>query len=488
MALSYIQRKSAVSSILWILGCGQGMTYYPVKKVYAGFNLGNTIWLLRKSEGFLCGDKNTFLDRFINDFQKYIIKHPQHADSVKKIYLQRKVKFSNFINTHLAQYDYSLASNKVLWLDYQKTFKGYQEVYPYSEPLAIAIGNLSDRIKGEFLKKGLSHNQCEKLILPTELSFIQKEQLEFFKIAIDNKGKGISNTTLKKIQKHHDDYTWLPYDYGVTAYSLDYFINQLKVILEKDNSEIIKKYQALKNYSQNLKKEQRVIIKKFKINFQQESLINIIKIAFYLVDSKKELFTRCHWFAERLFLEISQRLNLPLHLTRYLLPDEVADSLINHKKINFKKLQSRYDNCVLTIKNNGAVNILEGRKAEIIINNFVEDRNRLIAENDLKGRVANPGTAKGLARVIMDARECDTFKHGEILITAMTSPDYILAARRAAAIITDEGGITCHAAIISRELGIPCIIGTRNATKVLHDGDLIEVNANQGTVEIVSKA
>jgi pyruvate,water dikinase len=65
----------------------------------------------------------------------------------------------------------------------------------------------------------------------------------------------------------------------------------------------------------------------------------------------------------------------------------------------------------------------------------------------------------------------------------MTSPDYMLAARKAAAIITDEGGITCHAAIIARELGIPCIIGTKIGTKVLHDGDLVEVNANHGWVK-----
>ncbi len=62
MKLYYIQRKSSVSSILWLLGCGLGMTYYPVKKVYAGHDLGNTIWLSRKEEGYLCGDKSTHID------------------------------------------------------------------------------------------------------------------------------------------------------------------------------------------------------------------------------------------------------------------------------------------------------------------------------------------------------------------------------------------------------------------------------------------
>ena len=64
----------------------------------------------------------------------------------------------------------------------------------------------------------------------------------------------------------------------------------------------------------------------------------------------------------------------------------------------------------------------------------------------------------------------------------MTRPDYIAGMKKAAAIVTNEGGITCHAAIVSRELGIPCIIGTKIATQVFKDGDLVEVNANHGWV------
>ena len=67
----------------------------------------------------------------------------------------------------------------------------------------------------------------------------------------------------------------------------------------------------------------------------------------------------------------------------------------------------------------------------------------------------------------------------------MTSPDYVPAMKRAAAIVTDEGGLLSHAAIISRELGKPCIVGTKVATKVLKDGYLIEVNANDGTIKIL---
>ena len=67
----------------------------------------------------------------------------------------------------------------------------------------------------------------------------------------------------------------------------------------------------------------------------------------------------------------------------------------------------------------------------------------------------------------------------------MTFPSFVVAMKKASAFVTDEGGITCHAAIIARELKKPCIIGTKNATQVLHDGDLVEVDANKGIVKII---
>ena len=70
----------------------------------------------------------------------------------------------------------------------------------------------------------------------------------------------------------------------------------------------------------------------------------------------------------------------------------------------------------------------------------------------------------------------------------MTRPEFMPLAKKALAIVTDEGGITSHAAVISRELGIPCIVGTKLATQVLHNGDLVEIDANRGMVKILKRA
>ncbi|MEM4372659.1 MAG: pyruvate, water dikinase, partial [Metallosphaera sp.] len=100
----------------------------------------------------------------------------------------------------------------------------------------------------------------------------------------------------------------------------------------------------------------------------------------------------------------------------------------------------------------------------------------------VKGLAASPGIASGKARVLMDVKESKDFQKGEILVTRMTDPDWVPVMKIASAIVTDEGGITSHAAIVSRELGIPAIVGAKDATKVLETGQEITVDATRGVV------
>ncbi len=100
----------------------------------------------------------------------------------------------------------------------------------------------------------------------------------------------------------------------------------------------------------------------------------------------------------------------------------------------------------------------------------------------LHGLGGAPGSAGGAARVLVSLADAASLGEGEVMVTHMTSPDWLPLMRRAAAIVTDSGGMTCHAAIVSRELGIPCVVGTGEATRVLRDGELITVDATRGVV------
>lgn len=108
-----------------------------------------------------------------------------------------------------------------------------------------------------------------------------------------------------------------------------------------------------------------------------------------------------------------------------------------------------------------------------------------VSGEPIKGQIACRGKVTGTVRIIVDPKEDKGFQIGDILVTSMTRPEFVPLMKKAGAVVTNEGGITCHAAIVSRELKIPCIIGTKIAMQVLKDGDLVEVDADNGIVTIL---
>jgi pyruvate,water dikinase len=111
-----------------------------------------------------------------------------------------------------------------------------------------------------------------------------------------------------------------------------------------------------------------------------------------------------------------------------------------------------------------------------------EEKVEKAGEALLTGLPASHGVISGKVQIVANVDELGKVHEGEIMVTKMTDPDFVPAMKRASAIVTDEGGMTSHAAIVSREMGIPCIVGTEKATKLLKDGDIITVDATKGKV------
>lgn len=130
---------------------------------------------------------------------------------------------------------------------------------------------------------------------------------------------------------------------------------------------------------------------------------------------------------------------------------------------------------------NGRRLVLAGAEALRLMTPFYETQTR----REFQGVVASRGKATGKVRVVVQQKDFGHFTEGEVLVTTMTRPEFVPLMQRAAAIVTDEGGLTSHAAIVSRELQKPCIVGTKNATHVLKDGDMVEVDADRGIVRLL---
>ena len=134
---------------------------------------------------------------------------------------------------------------------------------------------------------------------------------------------------------------------------------------------------------------------------------------------------------------------------------------------------------------------IEGRQVYIVQSRAVTTFKKKIAEAKpaleegrilLKGETASAGAYTGAVKIVKDPSELNKVLKGDVMVTRMTTPDMVPAMQRAGAIVTDEGGMTCHAAIVSREMGTPCIVGTEHATEVLKDNEIITVNASRGIV------
>ena len=152
---------------------------------------------------------------------------------------------------------------------------------------------------------------------------------------------------------------------------------------------------------------------------------------------------------------------------------------INNNIPSKDELNERIKNHAL-ISDEKGIYCVSGKESEKI-KEFLTEKIKKV--NEFKGQIASKGLVKGKVILIFNRKDCSKIEKGDILVTSMTTPEMVPAMEKASAFVTDEGGITCHAAIISREMKKPCIIGTKISTQILNTGDIVEVNANKGVVK-----
>lgn len=167
----------------------------------------------------------------------------------------------------------------------------------------------------------------------------------------------------------------------------------------------------------------------------------------------------------------------------YLSHDEILDLAKGKNKYQKALIAKRQDVCIIFSKTISKYFISEDKNLIKQFENKFKPKSEGLKE--ISGVVAHRGIVRGVAKVVSGPADFSKFKTGDILIAKMTSVDFLPIMKRAAAFVTDEGGLACHAAIISREYNKPCIVGTALATSIFKDGDLVEVDAERGVVKII---
>lgn len=308
---------------------------------------------------------------------------------------------------------------------------------------------------------------CENQ-LKNKQNLLQEFAIQYKALDVDRinnslrKIQEIKNNVSKKelmlaINKHLATYAWIKSNYNISGkYSSHEVLNEIRFPIPCFKP------------------------KKFP-NTPDKYLIVGLQVGIYLRNRMKELSQQLWFGYERLAKELADDLSIPKNSFLQLSYQEVVDSFKKNRLLVSKSEIKARNKGFITGILNGKQIILTGKLVNELFKYFNSNKHQI--NKPVTGKTAYPGIVKGKVRIINTVSGLSKLKNDEILVTPMTTPDYIVSMKKARAIVTDEGGLSCHAAIIAREMKKPCIIGTKIATKIFKDGDLVEVNANKGIVK-----
>ncbi len=306
----------------------------------------------------------------------------------------------------------------------------------------------------------------------------KREQFQLMKLALQVKNQNALQKFQAEIKRHAVEFGWLTYGYGGPAWGEKEFTESLVVLLNED---VAKKLKEFENSEAELAKKVKFYENKLQLTPGEKEYFAIARDFMKGKALRKEAMSLAAYASEPLHREIAKRLNLSFSQARLMLLNELKASL-EGKPVDEKELNLRKKYVVFGVFRNGKDTlVLTGKEAEFL-GNLIRVEKVASDISMLTGSCACIGKATGIVKIVNRPSDMAKMQKGDILVSYATTPDIVPAMKIASAIVADLGGLTSHAAIVSRELNVPCVIGTKIATRWLKDGDKVEVDASKGTV------
>lgn len=293
----------------------------------------------------------------------------------------------------------------------------------------------------------------EILTAPEKLSFYQEEEINLARC--------------RDLKKHQQKYFWLKNSYaGTQVLPLSFFARRREELSPS-------LARTIKNSLKQAKLAKRKLARQCRLSRRVMEIVKAISIGIVWQDQRKKyIFITLH-YQDIMLKEVARRFG-------YRRDDLLncwfweIDKIIRGQKIN-NLIGRRQGVGVNYYKDYQMLSGAQVKKFWDIYTRPADIR----PTREITGIVASRGKGKvsGRVHIVLDPLKEKNFKKGEILVAPMTSPEYVFLMKKAVAIVTDSGGLTSHAAIVSRELGVPCVVGTKIATQVLKNGDMVEVDA-----------
>ncbi len=349
------------------------------------------------------------------------------------------------------------------------------------------------------VNKDKIHEIVFAMTAPAGLSYVERENRDLMRATLSGLGglkKKYSNfrdfekshyTLAKRFYKLSKDYFWIKNNYATTqVLTPDYFWKKAQAMARSSASRLRKQLTEIETRPKKVRQNQKSLRKKYRFSKRMDLIFRLLSEFTIWQDERKELVMQTSHYINNFCDWLGQETGYNSKYLKTLGLKEMRGFLKKGELPKLNELRSRWKFSVYVTERVGKSSkgyVISGQKSQQL---FRLINRQMDVSEELQGVVASAPrkVIKGKAQVILDVSK-QKFKSGRILVTTMTRPEFMPYVRKASGIITDEGGITTHAAIVSRELRIPCIIGTQQASKVLRNGDKVEMDLTSGKITII---
>lgn len=337
------------------------------------------------------------------------------------------------------------------------------------------------------------------LTTPSEESFVSKEEREFLTLAVMISGRPktravflrkkvdriadtlrrVDSAVSRLILSHYRKYRWLAFQYKGPASPLEEYLGRWQQLIRSKIKPAVLLRKVI-GERRRLLAEQRQLIRDLRFPTNLRQLITLGQRLVFIKDFRKDALYHGMYCYEPLFREIGRRLGLTLNQMWAMNSWEIAPALLKNR-FDPDELNARQVFAVAYAEPRRYV-VYTGKRARRFLAGVRFEKLHVGRVKSLSGTPACPGKVTGIVKIINVPEEMGKMKKGDIMVAHNTNPNLIPAMRKAAALVSEAGGLTCHTAIVARELRTPCVVGVLGATRVLKDGDRVEVDATQGIV------
>jgi len=426
---------------------------------------------------FVCDQSNLDKNSVII-FNKYVM--PDRA--LRRWYLvwQDVVRQFVTLNKHILNTNIKNLTSKELYELIKRWYKHYSLRF-WGVGLLPEIANLGGeawlrhRLEYELPPTANMNQVMERLSAPEKISFYQQEEMDLLRL------KQVRNQALlkRKLVRHQQRYYWILNSYHDTCVlDITYFSRRLCAHTKKQAQQ---KLRWIRDHLRATRQQKLTLVRQFSLSNKILKTAHRLAFCIWWQDNRKSYIFQANHVIDVMLNELSRRYKVSPDYLHWYTSSDILNLARIGTGISSKELSDRKKYFTVLWRPAHSVRYFSGMDARRIYTKFLT-KHVSRSKAEIAGQAVSSGEAKGRVRIILSPKQSNKMKKGEVLVTTMTSPDFIVAMHKAVAIVTDVGGITSHAAIVSRELKIPCIVGTNIATKVLKDGDLVEVDAIKGMV------